>query len=39
MTEIQFKKTKKSELDRWRKGERGPSLENQQLMPGDCLVL
>lgn len=26
-------------LDRWRKGERGPSLENQQLMPGDCLVL
>ena len=26
-------------LNRWKKGERGQEFENQQLMPGDCLVL
>jgi len=26
-------------LERWKKGERGPEFENQQLHPGDCLVM
>jgi len=26
-------------LERWKNGERGPEFENQQLKPGDCLVM